>query len=66
MALKSGNSELIAGIGRPRVGKTFLIRQFFKNKIDFKLVGLNDAAIKNCSVSNNNFDQIIRFYMKRN
>ena len=31
--LTSGQSELIAVYGRRRVGKTFLIREFFKKQI---------------------------------
>ncbi len=42
-ALNSNNAELIPVIGRRRVGKTYLIREFFKGKIDFELVGLKDA-----------------------
>jgi AAA+ ATPase superfamily predicted ATPase len=32
-ALKSGRSELIAVYGRRRVGKTYLVRGFFAEKI---------------------------------
>ena len=31
-AYESGQPELLAIYGRRRIGKTFLIRQFFKNK----------------------------------
>lgn len=39
-SLKSTNSELIAVYGRRRVGKTFLIRNLFKNQIKFEFTGL--------------------------
>ena len=34
--MQSGRSEFVAVYGRIRVGKTFLIRSFFKDKFDFK------------------------------
>ena len=37
--LKSGRPEFIAVYGRRRIGKTFLIKQFFKNKFDFYMTG---------------------------
>ena len=45
-ALKSKKAELIPVICRRRVGKTYLIRQYFKNHIAFELVGLKDADTK--------------------
>lgn len=39
-ALKSENAELIAVYGRRRVGKTFLIKEYFNNKFDFYATGL--------------------------
>ncbi len=44
-ALVSDKSEMIAVIGRRRVGKTFLIRQHFKSKIDFELTGIQDGTL---------------------
>jgi len=38
--LKSTESKLIAIYGRRRVGKTFLVRQYFKSQIKFELAGL--------------------------
>ena len=43
-AFESNRPELVAVLGRRRVGKTFLIRSFFKGKIDFEMVGLKDAS----------------------
>ncbi len=41
-ALRSDKSEMIAVIGRRRVGKTFLIRQSYRGKIDFELTGIQN------------------------
>lgn len=38
--LQSASSEFIAVYGRRRVGKTFLVREFFNNRFDFYLTGL--------------------------
>ena len=38
--LQSGQSEFIALYGRRRVGKTFLIKNFFKNNFDFYATGI--------------------------
>lgn len=43
--LTSKQSEMLAIIGRRRVGKTFLIRETLKSKIDFELIGLKDGAL---------------------
>ncbi len=42
---QSNRAELIAVIGRRRVGKTFLIKQTYKTQIDFELTGLQDAPL---------------------
>lgn len=42
-AMVSDRSELIAVIGRRRVGKTYLIRKFFEGRIDFEMIGLKDG-----------------------
>ena len=39
----SERPEMIAVIGRRRVGKTFLIRSFFKNAFDFEITGIQHA-----------------------
>lgn len=44
-ALKSNKSELVAVYGRRRVGKTFLIRNFFKNQLTFEVSGLHDGKM---------------------
>ncbi len=38
--LDSDSAQLIVIYGRRRVGKTFLVNQFFKNRFDFKVTGL--------------------------
>ena len=42
----SHKSEFIAVYGRRRVGKTFLVRQYFKNKFTFYHTGLANATTK--------------------
>jgi len=44
--LTSGEAELIAVYGRRRVGKTFLIRQFYKKEIIFELSGVQHAPVQ--------------------
>ncbi|MBL4703222.1 MAG: AAA family ATPase, partial [Flavobacteriales bacterium] len=50
-SLDSHRSELIAVYGRRRIGKTYLIRQFYGDRITFSFTGLGDgnrkAQIKN-------------------
>jgi hypothetical protein len=51
--IQSQRPEFLAIYGRRRVGKTFLISEFFKNKgIYFELTGIKDASVK---VQLNNF-----------
>lgn len=45
-ALNSDKSELLAIYGRRRVGKTFLIREFFKSEIIFEVSGLHNGTMK--------------------
>lgn len=42
----SKKSEFVALYGRRRVGKTFLIRNFFKNKFAFQLTGIARVSLK--------------------
>ena len=59
----TSKSEFIAVYGRRRVGKTFLIREFFNNKFDFYLTGLANADTKEQLV---NFHVSVRKYGKIN
>ncbi|MBI2259994.1 MAG: AAA family ATPase [Flavobacteriia bacterium] len=43
---KSNQSELIAVFGRRRVGKTYLIREYYKNDIIFEVSGLYQGTLK--------------------
>ena len=42
--MKSEKGEFVAVYGRRRVGKTFLVRQYFKNKFDFYVTGIIDGT----------------------
>ena len=44
--LISDKSELIITYGRRRIGKTFLIRQVYKNKFTFEMTGLYKGDTK--------------------
>ena len=44
--LNSSESKLIALYGRRRVGKTFLVRQYFGEKIKFEVAGLHRGEMK--------------------
>jgi AAA+ ATPase superfamily predicted ATPase len=43
-ALASNEAEMISVIGRRRVGKTYLVRTVYENKIAFEISGLQDAT----------------------
>ena len=45
-ALSSSESEMVAIFGRRRVGKTFLVRTFFEDKIDLEFTGVQNASLK--------------------
>jgi uncharacterized protein len=44
--LSTNKSELIAVFGRRRVGKTFLVKQTFKENICFELTGLQNSTLQ--------------------
>ena len=43
-SVESDSSELIAVYGRRRIGKTFLIRQYFKDKFAFYTTGIYEGT----------------------
>ena len=45
-ALTSGDPELIAVYGRRRVGKTFLIREYFADQLRLEITGTLNASIQ--------------------
>ena len=45
-ALQSNEAEMVAVIGRRRVGKTFLVRTAYKSHIIFEITGAQDAPLK--------------------
>ena len=44
-ALQSKEAEMVAVIGRRRVGKTFLIKSVYLSQVVFEITGLQDAAL---------------------
>ena len=42
--MKSRKNEFVALYGRRRVGKTFLVRNFFNDKFDFYVSGVIDGT----------------------
>ena len=52
-AFENNKSELIALYGRRRIGKTFLIREYYKKSIVFETIGLFGGSMK---------DQLENFY----
>ena len=45
-ALKSNKPELITVYGKRRIGKTFLVRNVYKNYIQFEFSGINNCSLK--------------------
>ena len=43
-AFQSSKAEMVAVIGRRRVGKTFLVKSVYENKIDFEITGIQHAT----------------------
>ena len=45
-ALQSGEAELVSVIGRRRIGKTHMIKNFYKEQIAFEFTGVKDRPIE--------------------
>jgi len=45
-ALASDSAELVAVIGRRRVGKTYLVRSVYKKEIKFEMTGIQNGSLK--------------------
>jgi AAA+ ATPase superfamily predicted ATPase len=60
--LKNNKSELIAIYGRRRVGKTFLVRQFYTNNIVFEVTGLFNGGMRD---QIQNFEKELRTRSKK-
>ena len=43
---RSGKPELVAIYGRRRVGKTYLVKQFFHDRFDFYTTGIYDGSLE--------------------
>ena len=43
-ALQSSKAEMVSVIGRRRVGKTFLVKSVYENKLDFDITGIQRAT----------------------
>jgi uncharacterized protein len=57
--LRSEKAELVAVVGRRRIGKTFLIRQHFKKEIIFEFIGIFEEGLP---VHMDRFSKAIRAY----
>jgi len=62
-ALKTSDSEMIAVIGRRRVGKTFLVRSVYNNNICFEITGSQNTPLKE---QLQNFANQLQLYGKSN
>ena len=60
--VESKSPEFVAVYGRRRIGKTFLIKQFFKEKFDFYMTGVLDS---NMSDMLEYFNAQLQFYSGR-
>lgn len=59
--MQSDESEFVIVCGRRRIGKTFLVEQYFKGKYDFKFVGGHNLRTRD---QLNSFARALRAYSK--
>lgn len=45
-AIRTKESELIAVYGRRRIGKTYLVRNYYEDRLAFELTGMNEGSLK--------------------
>ena len=57
--MDSNESEFVIVCGRRRIGKTFLVEQFFEGKYDFKFVGGHNLRTRD---QLNNFAKALKAY----
>lgn len=62
-AIQSKEAELVAVIGRRRVGKTFLIRTIYAKRIRFEMTGIQNGTLQR---ANTTFYQSLKFSPKTN
>ena len=60
-ALSSDRPELIVVSGRRRVGKTFLIREVYKDYIQFEFSGIHNVSFRD-QLKNFHFELSLRFH----
>ena len=59
------NAVFVAVYGRRRVGKTFLVNEFFKNKFDYKVTGISSAEYERKQLTDmqlSNFNLALNHY----
>ncbi len=61
-ALSSDKAEFVSVIGRRRVGKTYLIESFFKDRIVFQVSGIQDSPLK---IQLKNFKAQLTKYLRK-
>lgn len=61
-AIESKKAELISVIGRRRVGKTYLIETFFKNRLVFQISGIQNASLP---IQLRNFNAQLNTYLRQ-
>jgi len=60
--LQSNHAELVAIYGRRRVGKTYLVKQVYKNHVKFEISGIHKGPLKD---QLENFTNIVKSKTKR-
>ena len=59
------NAVFVAVYGRRRVGKTFLVNEFFKNNFDYKVTGISSAEYERKQLTDmqlSNFNLALNHY----